>query len=307
MRLDFNVLWVEDQPERIASQSSRIAAGMANEGFQFCPRHCRTMDEVVNAIADNVFTDEVDLILVDWDLGNQQYGDDAIDRIREIVRFKDVVFYSGERTVVELRRMAFDKNLEGVFCSGRPDLVDEVLGVFESLVKKVLDLDHTRGIVMGATSDIEHMINSCLSLAHGKLDENGKAELVKNAMGRIERKVENLVKQGKKLTDAPDLDAVLKAHMLFTADDRLRLLASILKMADFAAHAERITTIESYRAEVVVNRNQLGHVVLRPEGKPAGVAALSGQIVDLEQMRTLRRLILGLRADFRTLLQALEM
>lgn len=306
MRLDFNVLWVDDQPARVASQIKKITLQMAEEGFDFKPRQCTTMDEVEKVISEHVFTDEIDLILVDWDLGNNIHGEDAIDRIREIVQYKDVVFYSGEATVTELRQKAFDKKLEGVYCASRDHLIDEVIGVFDSLIKKVLDLDHTRGIVMGATSDIDHMVNSCLSLAHDKLDDAGKAKFTEEALRRVADQVKNVVKQGEKIKATPSVEALFKAHMLFTSDHRLRMLASILGMDEFAAHADGVATVEAYREGVVHDRNTLGHAVLVPQGKPNSVIDDTGKVVDIAQMRELRKAILSLRADFRALLEAMQ-
>jgi len=306
VRLDFNVLWVDDQPERVASQIKSIALKMAAEGFEFRPRQCTTMDQVEAAISEHVFTDEIDLILVDWDLGNNIHGEDAIDRIRQIVQYKDVVFYSGEATVLELRQKAFDKNLEGVYCASRPELIDEVVGVFESLIKKVLDLDHTRGIVMGATSDIDHMINTCLSLAHDKLDEGGKAKFIGEALKRVADQVENITKLGEKLKATPSVEALFKAHILFTSDHRLRMLASVLGMKEFETHVAAVATVKSYREGVVHDRNTLGHAVLIPGGKSDSVVDDTGKVVDIDQMRELRKLILSLRAEFRALLNAMQ-
>ncbi len=280
MRLDFNVLWVDDQPDRVAAQIKSIALQMAAEGFEFKPRQCTTMDQVEAAISEHVFTDEIDLILVDWDLGNNLHGEDAIDRIRQIVQYKDVVFYSGEATVPELRQKAYEKKLEGVYCASRQDLIDEVVGVFESLIKKVLDLDHTRGIVMGATSDIDHMVNACLTLAHGKLDEEGKVKFVEEALKRVADQVKNIVKQGEKLQANPSVDALFKAHMLFTSDNRLRMLASILGKEEFTAYAVGAETVKTYREGVVGDRNTLGHAVLVPEGKPNSVIDDIGNVVE---------------------------
>lgn len=306
MRLDFNVLWVDDQPDSVAAQITKIKLLMAAEGFEFNPRQCTTIDQVEEAISDDVFTDEIDLILVDWDLGKDVYGEDAIERVRERVQYKDVVFYSGQTPARELRQKAYDKQLEGVYCAHRDDLVDEVVGVFESLIKKVLDLDHTRGIIMGATSDIDYMVNTCLALAHGKLDDAGKAKFVEEALRRVEEQVKNIAKQGEKLNATPSVEALFKAHMLFTSDHRLRMLASILGMDDFAAHADGVTTVQSYRDGVVRERNTLGHAVLVPQGKPSTVIDDTGKVVDIAQMRELRKLILNLRADFRALLDAMQ-
>jgi hypothetical protein len=169
MRLDFNVLWVDDQPDAVTEQVTAIAAGMVDEGFEFRPILCQSLDETRDYLAGDVFSDEIDLVLVDWNLGRGVEGQEAIAAIRESIQYKDVVFYSGNNDVNELRRLAFDVGLEGIYCATRPVLVDEVLGVFESLVKKVLDLDHTRGIVMGATSDIDQMVVESVDAVHGKL------------------------------------------------------------------------------------------------------------------------------------------
>jgi hypothetical protein len=306
VRLDFNVLWVDDQPGSVANQIKSISSQMAAEGFEFKPQLCTTLDQVEAVISEDVFTDEVDLILVDWDLGNGAHGEDAIRRIRQSVQYKDVVFYSGQLSVVELREKAYEKELEGVYCASREGLVDEVVGVFDSMIKKVLDLDHTRGIVMGATSDIDHMINRCLTLAHGKLDAGGKAKFIAEAMTRVKEQVENIAKQGEKLKTSQTVEALFKAHMLFTSDHRLRMLASILGMTEFAVHAGSATTVKSYREGVVHDRNTLGHAVLVPQGKPDSVVDDAGKVVNIAQMRELRKLILNLRADFRTLLDAMQ-
>ncbi|MDR0281429.1 MAG: hypothetical protein LBJ37_26505 [Paucimonas sp.] len=306
MRLDFNVLWVDDQPGRVASQITSIKLRMAAEGFEFRPRQCTTIAQMEEAISEEVFTDEIDLILVDWDLGGDEHGEDAIERIRQIVQYKDVVFYSGQATVVELREKAYHKQLEGVYCAGRAELVDEVIGVFESLIKKVLDLDHTRGIVMGATSDIDYMVNTCLTLAHDKLDDAGKAIFIEQAIKRVAEQVKNVTKQGEKIKKQPSVEALFKAHMLFTSDHRLRMLAHILGMESFAEHSFGVATVNSYREGVVGSRNTLGHAVLVPNGKPSTVVDDAGQVVDLDKMRELRKLILDLRTDFRALLEGLQ-
>ena len=244
MRLDFNVLWVDDQPNAVNAQITRITTLMAGEGFSFNPTQCRTIDEVEALIAGDVFQDEVDLILVDWDLGGGVHGQDVIERIRQVAQYKDVVFYSAQTPAADLRRLAFDKGLEGIYCASREGLVGEVVGVFESLVKKVLDLDHTRGIVMGATSDIDHMIHSCLLHIEAKLDDAGKKVLVEQAIKRVQERVKDIAKQGEKLGAATNVTTILKAHMIFGANDRLRLLRSLLE-AD-ANHAQSVDTIKAY-------------------------------------------------------------
>ncbi len=306
MRLDFNVLWVDDQPERVESQIKGIARRMAVEGFSFNPTPCKSIDEVAKLIKDNVFNDEVDLILVDWDLGGGVHGEDAIGIIRGAVPYKDVVFYSAQNPAEELKKVISQKGLEGVFCASRVELVEEVIGVFESLVKKVLDLDHTRGIVMGATSDIDQMVSECLVTIHGKLDGAGQTAMIEESLKHIDKKLADWARDVAKLRKKGTITAMLKAHVIFSTNDRLRILIRALEGEKFKHHADARAFVVTYVEKVVPRRNDLGHLLLEPKGKPKAVAGSEGKEVSLEEMRDLRRLILGLREDFRRLLGALQ-
>jgi hypothetical protein len=306
VRLSFNVLWVDDQPDRVAAQIRGIASRMEEEGFEFKPRQCQSMDEVQALIASDIFTDEVDLILVDWDLGGGLEGQQVIAEIRESIQYKDVVFYSAMTAADRLREFAFNAGLEGIYCANRTDLVDEVMGVFESLVKKVLDLDHTRGIVMGATSDIDGMVNTCLASIHGKLEEAGRQEMLADVLGLLDEGLKDHTKRVNKLKGSTSMAALFEAHRIFTANDRLRILSRLLDKEDFKAHSDVKPSLAVYIKEVVPRRNDLGHLVLVPEGKPQALVDNQGKSISLAEMRKLRRLILNLRNDFRTLLIALQ-
>jgi len=306
VRLDFNVLWVDDQPAGVESQIKGIARRMGVEGFSFNPTPCKSIDEVAKLIKDNVFNDEVDLILVDWDLGGGVHGEDAIDIIRGAVPYKDVVFYSARNPAEELKKVISQRGIEGAFCASREELVQEVVGVFDSLVKKVLDLDHTRGIVMGATSDIDHMIEECLVAVHGNLDGEDQKVMIEEALEYIDKKLTDWTEDAAKLRKKGTITAMLKAHALFSASDRLTILSRVLEAEKFKDHVSARESVVTYAKEVVPRRNRLGHLKLTPEGRPKAVAGDEGKEVSLKEMRELRRQILAFRKDFRSLLQALR-
>ena len=78
---------------------------MRDEGFEFRPIQRQTLDETREFLAGNVFIDEIDLVLVDWQLGGGVEGQQAIAAIRETIQYKDVVFYSGSNDANELRNL----------------------------------------------------------------------------------------------------------------------------------------------------------------------------------------------------------
>ncbi len=301
MRLDFNVLWVEDQPDSIKAQVDAISLRMLEHGFSFSPTVCRSLDQARAQVDDDVFNDDVDMVMVDWDLGGGSRGQEAIKEIRRHIQYKDVIFYSAKTNVAELRQAAYDENLEGIYCAGRNDLVDEVLGVFESLVKKVLDLDHTRGVVMGATSDIDNVVKECLAALLERMGEHDKARMAGVALKKVSKRLEGLNTDLAELHKNPSLTEIMKKHGLFQANDALRLLTNVLKedvAIDCSAYRNQV---QSYMDNIVPNRNKLGHRVLDPAGKPVGIQAIGGDFVSLDEMRTLRCSLLELRDSFREL------
>jgi len=306
MRLDFNVLWVDDQPQSVKAQIEAIQKQMEAEGFNFNATLFGSVNDVRPRLSDDVFTDEIDLVLVDWDLGGGIHGQDAIKEIRDTVRYKDVVFYSGQTAPDQLRKDAFEAGLEGIYCSNREGLIDEVVGVFESLVKKVLDLDHTRGIVMGATCDIDHIVKECLAIVHDKSDGDGKSALMKDALQRVEEKVAKVSEGAKKLQGATTLADFFNEHMIFTSVDGLRMLSKALKADTLKVGDGARKALNTYIQEVVPHRAGYAHLVLVPDGKPTTIANDEGKTISLEDARKLRKLILGLRYDFRDLLNALK-
>lgn len=305
MRLDFNVLWVEDQPSEVRPQIDGIQRRMAEEGFLFKPTICENISKVSAKLADHLFSDEVDLIMVDWELGGGEQGQDAIEKVRETIRYKDIVFYSARADIKELHNLAHQKGQEGIYFCRRADLVNEVIGVFDSLIKKALDLDHIRGIVMGATSDIDHLAREMLLAAHAKSSETDKAGILAEMIERLDNKISDLSKSIDKLKESPSVEAILAAHHAFTANDGLRILARLLETDSFADHGAYRADVTEYITSVVPKRNILGHKVLTPEGIVVVAGATAGETISFAEMKELRRALLQLRERFKELHTAL--
>jgi CheY-like chemotaxis protein len=302
MRLDFNVLWVDDQPDNMKASVATLQRAMAAEGFDLKHEFCSTMEEVTAMIADSLFRDEIDLILVDWNLGGGLTGEEVIAKIRETVPYKDIIFYSANANVDDLKKASYKAGNEGVYFVVRGELVDEATQLFHTMIKKVLDLDHTRGIVMGATSDVDQMARDCLQLAHDLLEEAEKRGVLEEMVSLLNEKAPSLEKRVNKLTKNPQVSVILAEHAVFTANDGLRILTRLLELPTFAAQKPHQDGVKRYINEVVPKRNILGHKVLTPEGKPVGIAGeTSAEVISVDEMRALRKLLLELRKEFKLL------
>lgn len=222
MRLDFNVLCIDDQIEHTTSYCSAIARRIRNEGFDLKSRSAGTVEESLRFLKEAVFHDEVDLVLVDYDLGGGPKGDLALKQIRNTLQYRDIVFYSAVKTS-DLRELVHKQGVEGVYCSTRENLVDTVVGVFEMLVKKVLDIDHMRGIVMGATAEIDIVVHDCLLSIYNACDSEGKTAFLLQVRERVSNNAEEMQKDHSSAL-TKELVTDLLGDRVLTSDHKLRFL-----------------------------------------------------------------------------------
>ena len=119
------MLWVDDQPDLVAPQITAIAAGMQGEGFEFRPIQCQSLDETQEFLSGDVFNDEIDLVLVDWNLGGGVRASKQLRRSGRTSNTKTWSSIQGIMTQDELRRLAFKSGLEATTqpdpCSSRGD------------------------------------------------------------------------------------------------------------------------------------------------------------------------------------------
>jgi CheY-like chemotaxis protein len=263
MRLDFNILWVEDQPAQVEAQMEKIRLSLRKYGFRVNAKSATSVEEAGKFLGDSIFGDHIDLILMDYDLGEGPNGSEGIDRVRDVFAYKDIVFYTAG-SMQTLKGALSEGNLQGIFYSSRQELTTTVVGVFETLVKKVLDIEHSRGIVMGATSEIDNFVIESLLAAFAQADDARKTkalDLIRN-QGKENRKT--LEKELKKIELLKDLDELPKFHHIFTSVHRLRLLRKMLEA--MGTHAAECESMIQYVDKTVPRRNELAHVRVEREG-----------------------------------------
>ncbi|MDC0657412.1 response regulator [Leisingera sp. SS27] len=285
MRLEFNVLWVEDQQDQVIAQKERISTLLRKEGFRFQVQFANSVEQASSFLSDDVYGDHIDLVLMDYDLGTGKRGDEGLEIVRQEFPYKDIVFYSGQRTA-DLAQMVSDKHVQGVFVCHRPELPDTVHGVFENLVRKVLDIDHARGIVMGATSDIDNVIVGLLQKRFDDSHGEEQAALLSEIPKRLDQKKKAFGENLETILQAQHPNDLLSHHSVFTSDDRLRLLGKLLKIT--GKDTEKLKSFTDYRENVVPKRNDLAHVTVKVEGFSRKLIDRKGIEFTSEQMNALR-------------------
>ncbi|NWC78221.1 response regulator [Pseudomonas sp. P7759] len=299
MRLDFNVLWVEDNQANVHAQRDRIQALIRKEGFRLRVKFASSVDQAKEFLSDDIYGDHIDLILMDYDLGPGKKGDEGLAEVREIFPYKDIIFYSG-MAPAELMSKATALDVQGVFASHRNDLPDIVEGVFENLVRKVLDIDHSRGIVMGATSDIDQIVNDLLIDLYERSDAIFKKTSLATVIERVEEKQISYQETTKTIVAITHIRELMEHHGVYTSDDRLRLLKKSLTQLD--VHKAHHHKLEGYRNEVMPKRNDLAHIRVEANGFSRKIFDRKGIELTSNDMRALRVKLLEYQECFDELL-----
>src|SRR5690606_8532836 len=115
-------------------------------------------------------------------------GEEALTTVRDRFRYKDILFYSA-LDPRRLRKIAFDRGLDGIYFSTRISLADDAISIVDKTLHKVMDLDHMRGVVMAATSDIDLFVEKTVLRRYGVLDDDGRAQFKANIVSAIEAKI----------------------------------------------------------------------------------------------------------------------
>ncbi len=264
MRMDFNILWVENQQDLVEAQKDRLERLVRKEGFRLRVEFVKSVDEAVANLSEDVYTDHVDLVLMDYDLGAGKTGAEGLVEVRHLIPYRDVIFYSSQAN--ELLKMVLQKGVEGVFCSTRDELPDRCFGVFEALIKKVVDIDHSRGIVMGTTSDIDHFVMDALIASFDRCDDAGKAAALEQIQKDLKKMRERFEKAAGDIAAVKHLSDLFDYHAFYTSVDRLELLRKVLKSGAPDAHEASDAALIEYIQEALPRRNDLAHVRVQVEG-----------------------------------------
>lgn len=302
MRLDFNILWVEDQPDRVEAQRKRIEMLMRKQGFKLQAQIATSIEEARTCVGADIFGDHIDLVLMDFDFGGGPDGEYGLGMVRDIFPYKDIVFYSAQ-VPQALEDVVAKNKLQGVFCCHRNDLPDTVVGVFNALVKKVLDIDHCRGIAMGATSEIDGFVSASLETVLGRLDQESIEKAFKIVYKQLEEIQERFQKGFEDIERAKAIVEIFELHHIYTSTHRLRLFRKILEM--LGTHESEIGLMKKYENETMPKRNVLAHVTVERSGFARRIFDRKRNEITTDDMQALRVALLENHELFERVLKSL--
>lgn len=257
MNLSYSILWFDDDKNFFDSVPKEpIEDTIASWGFltKIVPVHSA---EKFNQYAP---FDKFDMIVVDFKIGDDR-GDTFIKSVRDQRVYTEVIFYSTSESS-ELWEAIRIKQLEGVFVTNKRGIEQKVIRVAEQSVRKVLDLENMRGIVMSEVGDLDALLGDIFERAMQGITPEQQESV-------FERFHETVSEQNKKNLDgltafknAPSIEGLLK---LCDSDKRWQNFNRVKKHHELLRSR---TFVGDYAKEILWPRNCLAHG--NPERKEDG-------------------------------------
>ena len=153
MRLRYKVLVFDDDLEWVSGIKDDLVEIIENEGFLADPD--KDINHFTTGSSFQGDFDKYDMILVDYDL-RSEYGDKIVEDIRKHQHFTDVIFYT-QGDINVLGGLLHTKKIQGVYWSSRIHCMDKFTKIFQNSIKKVMDLNNLRGLVMAEASRLDEL------------------------------------------------------------------------------------------------------------------------------------------------------
>ena len=254
MKLEYNILWFDDQFEEIEEHIDEVSGFISESGFKpVIARREHISSNEIDDLADKLDNyNPYDLIVFDYDLGADSADGASIANSLRSKIFTDMVFYSGKKPN-DLRRILFEKDVDGVFIVHRNSFQDDMELILEDHIKKMSDLNNIRGVVMSEMSSVDIEMRELLSDIVGSLDSQEKKEVFEKLKGKL---IKDAERQVRKITDEDDLLNLINNHFLTSFNIvRLFLRDSFESKTETRAYFEDNESLHKMQNQ----RNNLAH------------------------------------------------
>jgi hypothetical protein len=249
MRLDFSVLWFDDNKEYLDNLDiEQLVQDVSSWGFS---------PNIIKVTTPEEFTshspfEKFDLIVVDRNLERYQGGEEFIANLRSNAIYTEVIFYTVEN-VNGLWDAIHERQLEGVFVSNRSGILSKISIVGHQSIRKVLDLENMRGIVMAEVGALDQLLEEIIEIGVTNLPvEQQNLLFHKFHTGAAEKNQ----KDSQRIAAFIEKPKITEMLNLCDSENRWRNFSRLLKF-----HSKLMEQVEigDFSTEVLRPRNFLAH------------------------------------------------
>lgn len=259
MKLEYKILWVEDNPKSIRRDKRKISEYIEELGFICGIQEINNFSSFEKDIR-YINTSEYDLLLIDLDLGNQETKDEGntiITKIRDEQVYTEILFYSSQYE--ELNRKLNEHFVEGIFTSSREELQDKVKRIIDVTIKKTQDVNNLRGLIMAEVAELDKLKEKIILKASPKIDDKA---IEKYTLKKVKDSGNGNKNKAKKfLDDISEVTFEILFNNLGFIDSNKKAMAigEILEKLNITVVTKQ-DFIQPYIDNILAKRNKFAHI-----------------------------------------------
>ena len=287
MKLSFQLLVVDDQPDAVDNAIGNLKDYLEEKSIDLV----RTEPVALSGPNWDTFLNQgrsYDLVMVDYNLSQSEMGDVAAKRLRAALPYVDIIFYSAEPRIKLLHLLA-QQEVEGVFVAHRQELGDRLVGLADTIIGKVVDIIHIRGLAMAEVADMDVVMEQVLADTFSS--RLLPRDVVNNTVKALRRSLKDMLGN-----IPPDLDAhglsSLVSRGSFSSDHKYRSIRRIAKKLPDRPLND-LKTLSTFQDEILKKRNILAHAEEQAVGQDGSAILRSfgengGIVIDDDWMTRFR-------------------
>lgn len=307
MRLDYKILWFENQPSAVESAALSLEMDINNLGFNLLIEWIDDYSDIDNLITEHSRNKNFDMIFMDWNLGISPEDGATLSHKLRVNRIQtDIIFYSAKSSQ-ELRKLMFESNVDGVFCINRSNLAEDSFEIIENKIQRILDINHMRGIVMETVGSLDHHLNELIEIVYIKSNEENKIKIVDKIKKLIQDQNEDSCnKLTEMIENITDINSLLQSYQ-FSSYLKFRCLVSIMKhKKNDPLFSDSLNILANYDKNVLSPRNALAHAISQLNESGHFVLSTPTRIYDQSELCNVRKSLLEHRTNLHELSKALQ-
>lgn len=282
MRIEYKILWVEDEKGWYKDSKGLIEDYLDELGFVLVSKYCKTFEEVKTEHSLNQLK-EYDLLLVDFTLAGSPDGDEIIKFIRkqkENPILTDVIFYSNDIESVRSSIRKYD--FEGIYTSHRGDFIGKAEQVIDTTIKKVQEVNSMRGLIMAETSELDHLMLDIIYRYINKEEEGNSKELENYIFEKACEFSDKNTAQYSSYKENDDIKGLINSG-LFHSMVKAKSIQKLIKLLGDTTFKDLKNFTQDYNRDVISVRNNFAHVKeeIDPEtGNKKLVSHINGEAIE---------------------------
>ena len=208
------------------------------------------------------------MIFMDFKLSGSVNGEKLIETIRSRNLYTEILFYSMDENVKQIIEDAYG-SIEGIYYSGRDNFRQKAQEVIWHTIKKVEDVESMRGLIMGATSEIENLMKEITLDYIEMCGEEIKNTIAAPIFNEVGKSVKEKFDKHSEYHPTLNLKKLAKDNALFDANKKACALQAIINELNHPELAD-LTGDSFYNSvsEIILVRNKFGHckVIVNEKG-----------------------------------------